>query len=251
MRVKKNWVCLFLLLLGCQTTIQAPAEFSYQEIKTDKFALASWQKVNNPRAPFKIYIEGDGAAFTADGRPSMNPTPKGILLREIAFGDKHENVIYLARPCQYVKDAKCLQKYWTTARFAQEVVSSTAQAIKIIGHEHDLTLVGFSGGAQVAGLVAVTAADLNVQKVVTIGGNLDHSAWTAYHHLPSLDESLNLADYRDLYVKIPQKHYVGKEDKIIPFSLVEDFAPEGTVMVVDGVTHNKGWDKMYSVIREE
>ena len=211
------------MLCGCQATIQAPAEFSYQEIKTDKFRIASWQKITNPKAPFKIYIEGDGAAFTADGRPSMNPTPKGTLLREIAFGDEHENVVYLARPCQFVKDVQCEQKYWTTARFAPEVVSSEAQAVKVVSGGQKVTLVGFSGGAQIAGLMAVTEKDLNIQKMVTIGGNLDHLAWTKYHHLPSLSESLNLADYKDLYAKIPQKHYIGEKDKVIPSLIIGEY----------------------------
>lgn len=248
---KKIWFGVLFLLCGCQASIQVPQEFVYKEIKTDKFTLASWQKITNPYAAFKIYVEGDGASFTANGRPSMNPTPKGTLVREIAFGDKHDNVIYLARPCQFVKDAQCVQKYWTTARFAPEVVASTVQAIKSISSGQELTLVGFSGGAQVAGLAVVTEPDLNVQKMVTLGGNLDHSVWTAYHHLPPLNESLNLANYKDLYIKIPQKHYVGKKDKIIPSFLVEDFVPEGTVMVVKNATHNKGWNDMYDVIRAE
>ncbi len=249
--MRKKILMLLLMLCGCQATIQVPADFAYKEIKTDKFTLASWQKITNPKAPFKIYVEGDGAAFAADGRPSMNPTPKGTLLREIAFGDEHENVAYLARPCQFVKDTKCKQKYWTTARFAPEVVSSEAQAIKIISGGQKVTLVGFSGGAQVAGLVAVTEKEVNVQKLVTIGGNLDHLAWTKYHRLPPLSESLNLADYRDLYLSLPQKHYVGKKDKIILPFLVENFASQGTVTVVDGATHNQGWDNVYERIRAE
>ncbi|MDD7312777.1 MAG: alpha/beta hydrolase, partial [bacterium] len=64
--------------------------------------MASWQKITHPTAPYKIYIEGDGHAFNAHGQPTGNPTPKGTLVRELAFGDNHENVIYLARPCQYV-----------------------------------------------------------------------------------------------------------------------------------------------------
>lgn len=249
--MQKKILMFLLLLCGCQPTIQVPVDFAYKEIKTDKFTLASWQKITHPKAPFKIYVEGDGAAFTGDGRPSMNPTPKGTLLREIAFGDEHENVVYLARPCQFVKDAQCEQKYWTTARFAPEVISSTVQAIRTISGGQELVLVGFSGGAQVAGLAAVTKKGLNVQKMVTLGGNFDHLAWTRHHHLPPLKESLNLADYRDLYAQIPQRHFVGEKDKnILPF-LVKDFVPEGTMTIVNGATHNQGWDKMYEAIRRE
>ena len=69
-----------------------PADFVYKEVETRNFTLASRQKVTNPAAPYKIYIEGDGYAFNA---------------REPAFDDDSPNVIYLARPCQYIKSGIC------------------------------------------------------------------------------------------------------------------------------------------------
>lgn len=231
--------------------MQIPSDFVYKEINTDTFKLASWQKITNPTENVKIYIEGDGAAFTAEGRPSRNPTPKGTLLREIAFGDKHDNVVYLARPCQFVDDSKCVQKYWTTARFAPEVITAEAQAVRNISAGKGVTLVGFSGGAQIAGLVAVREPDISVKKLVTIGGNLDHRAWTTYHHLPPLKESLNLASYKDIYGKFVQKHYVGEKDEIILPFLVKDFVSNNAVVVVKGASHNKGWNSAYEIIRAE
>lgn len=47
----------------------------------------------------------------------------------------------------------------------------------------------------VAALIAATRPEINVAKVVTVSGNLDHQAWTAYHRLPPLSDSLNLPDY--------------------------------------------------------
>lgn len=91
-----------LFLTGC-TTIKIPADFVYKEVETRDFTLASWQKVTNPAAPYKIYIEGDGYAFNARGKVTQDPTPRGTLVRELAFGDDSPNVIYLARPCQYIK----------------------------------------------------------------------------------------------------------------------------------------------------
>ena len=115
---------LFLLLfLGSCSSISIPPEFVYKEIRTRNFNLASWQKITNPQAVYKIYIEGDGYAFNAHGRPTQDPTPKGTLVRELAFGDKSPNVIYLARPCQYIKSPICSQRHWTTARFAPEIVN--------------------------------------------------------------------------------------------------------------------------------
>ena len=118
-------------LTGC-TTIKVPAEFVYKEVETRNFTLASWQKVTNPAAPYKIYIEGDGYAFNARGKATQDPTPRGTLVRELAFGDDSQNVIYFARPYQYIKSPICSKRHWTTARFALEVINAEYEAIKNI-----------------------------------------------------------------------------------------------------------------------
>lgn len=118
-------------LTGC-TTIKVPAEFVYKEVETRNFTLASWQKVTNPAAPYKIYIEGDGYAFNARGKATQDQTPRGTLVRELAFGDDSQNVIYFARPYQYIKSPICSKRHWTTARFALEVINAEYEAIKNI-----------------------------------------------------------------------------------------------------------------------
>ena len=244
-------IILSLFLSGC-SSITAPDSFVYREIQTKTFKLASWQKITNPAALYKIYIEGDGYAFNAHGQPTGNPTPKGTLVRELAFGDKHENVIYLARPCQYVSSPICSQRHWTTARFAPEVVQAEYEAVKQIAGTNPVVLVGFSGGAQIAGLIAATKPDLNVKKVVTIAGNLDHLAWTEAHNLPPLSESMNLESYQAQFTAIPQIHYVGSKDKVIPPALVRAFVRNDDLVIeVDGAAHNSGWAQIYSKIRSE
>ena len=239
-----------LLLSGC-ATIQAPDSFKYQEIETSFFKIASWQKITSPQAPYKIYIEGDGHAFNARGQITQDPTPHGILMRELAFTDPHENIIYLARPCQYVKDPKCEKKYWSTARFSQEVIDSEYQAIKSININSPLTFIGFSGGAQIAGLLS-TQTDLNIKKVITIAGNLDHTAWTSYHHLPPLTESLNLADKKEEFSHIPQHHFIGGKDTVIPPLLSQKFINDSNLItIIPEASHADGWQKIYQHIRYE
>ena len=248
---KKFLFVIVVLLSGCKGIV-IPDEFVYKEIETNTFKLASWQKVTNPKAKFKVYIEGDGASFDAYGRPTNNPTPRGKLLREIAFNDYNENVIYLARPCQFVEDEMCSQRHWTTARFAPEVINATFEAVKNIVKNNEVVLIGFSGGAQVAGLVSVAKNGLNVSKLITIGGNLDHLAWTQYHKIPSLSESMSLTDYRKKYLMIPQVHYVGDEDVVIVPKLVYDFVGNrDLVRVVEGAKHNSGFEEIYPFIWQE
>lgn len=244
---------LFIILLtcGCQS-LKVPNEFSYKEVQTRYFNIATWQKISNPSDVYKIYIEGDGYAFNADGQPTQNPTPKGTLMRELAFGDKSPNVIYLARPCQYVKSPICCQRHWTTARFAPEIINSEYEAIKQIAGNNPVILIGFSGGAQIAGLVASAKNGLNVKKIITIAGNLDHQTWTTFHKLPSLNESMNLADYQERFKQIPQIHYVGSEDKVIPPHLTRNFIENATqIKIIKGATHNNGWEQIYPEIRHE
>ena len=236
--------CFLLILSGCQT-IQPPQGFVYKEISTSQFKLASWQKISDINAEYHIYIEGDGYAFNAWGQPSHNPTPHGELMIKISFSDKSPNVIYLARPCQFVTDNKCKAEYWTTKRFSPEVIEAEYEAIKTISKGKKNSLIGFSGGAQIAGLVAVKYPDINVSKIITIAGNLNHQTWTEYHHIPSLNGSLNLADYQDKFALIPQIHYVGENDEIVPPFLTQQFLPKAKIIFVKNATHNKGWEKIY------
>ena len=253
--MRKSLLVLVLFLCSC-VGIRAPYEFDYKEVEVDGFTIASWQKITDKTKGYKVYIEGDGASFNAHGMPTNDPTPRGKLLREIAFGDENVNVIYLARPCQFIIGGMCSQRHWTTARFASEVIRAQGDAIASIVGKNEVILVGFSGGAQVAGLVASLRKDLNIKKVITIAGNLDHLAWTTYHKLPSLNESLNLSDYKDVFFEFEQMHFVGSQDDVIVPNLVYDFvkkAKSGKIEVVEveEATHNLGWESIYDTVRRQ
>lgn len=240
-----------VLLSGC-ASITAPADYVYKEIETRDFTIATWQKITNPQEVYKIYIEGDGYAFNSYGKPSQDPTPRGTLVRELAFGDKSPNVIYLARPCQYIKSSICSVRHWTTARFAPEIINAEYETIKQIAGNHPVILIGFSGGAQIAGLVATAKPGLNVKKIITIAGNLDHLSWTQYHNLPSLNESMNLESYREQFTGVPQIHYVGSDDKVMPPVLVRKFVGNDDLVVeVNGANHNEGWESIYNKVWSE
>ena len=234
-------ILLLFGLFGC-TTLQVPDDFTYAEVQTPSFDFATWQKISAKSAPYKVYIEGDGFAFNAHGQPTSDPTPRNTLVRELAFGDQHPNVIYMARACQFMQRKLCAQKYWTTARFAPEVIDAQADALKQIVGSAPVTLVGFSGGAQVAALIAVLHPEINVRQIITVAGNLDHPAWTKLHNVPPLSESLDLNAYRAAFAKISQIHYVGTDDAVMPPTLNRAFAADkSTVIEVDGATHNSGW----------
>ena len=206
---KIGFILICLFFTSCAAFNSVPESFFYKEIKTDIFTLASYQKIEQAKGVYKIYIEGDGFAFNYRGVATKDPTPRSYFLKNIAFSDKNLNVVYLARPCQYIlnKNPVCSKRHWTTARFAPEIVRSMAEAVKQIAGENEVILIGYSGGAQVAGLIGALNPDIKVKKIITIAGNLDHLAWTQFHNLPGLSESLSLESYKDAFLQIPQKPF--------------------------------------------
>ena len=225
-----------LLLTNC-SSITVPSDYVYKEVETRNFTIVTWQKITNPQGVYKIYIEGDGYAFNSHGKATQDPTPRGTLVRELALGDNSPNVVYIARPCQYIKSPICSKRHWTTARFAPEIINAEYETIRQIAGNNPVVLVGFSGGAQVAGLVATAKRGLNVKKIITIAGNLDHLAWT---------------QYRTQFAKLPQIHYVGSNDEVIPLVLVRKFVGNDDLIVeVNGATHNEGWESIYNQVWSE
>ncbi|MCL2629727.1 MAG: alpha/beta hydrolase [Alphaproteobacteria bacterium] len=214
----------------------------YTDIQTSTFVLRTYQKLECAASEVVVYIEGDGRSFDRRGRPTDDPTPRGDFVRRLAFDDPRPNVVYLARPCQYVNDDVCVVEDWTVARFSKRAVDASAEAIARAAGGRPVVLIGFSGGAQIAGLVAVLHPELNVQKIVTIAGNLDHAEWTRAKNLAPLDGSLDLNDYKDEFMRIPQTHYVGDKDTVIATWITVNFlGGMEDVIVVPGAAHNKGF----------
>ena len=241
------------MISGCATAPVPPPGFVERTLRTDVFPILVWEKLSDSNAYIRAYIEGDGHAFNAFGRPSSDPTPKDTLVRRMAFGDPHPNVIYLARPCQFnTKVPACTKEVWTTARFSQAVIDAEVDALKELAGNRETVLIGFSGGAQVAGLMSVLDKDLKVRKLVTVAGNLDHEAWCRQHKMSMLDGSLSLADFREEYISIPQAHFVGENDAVVnPFLTREFIKDPGRIREVKGASHAKGWDAAFPAIWEE
>ena len=192
-----------------------------------------------------IYIEGDGLAWIGASRISPDPTPIDPLALRLALVHPGSAAAYLGRPCQYVADGRCKAAYWSGARFAPDVVSATGSAVELLKARFGatrLTLVGYSGGAAVAMLVAARRTD--VARVVTVAGNLDHQAWTSFHRMDPLTGSLNPADAPASFT---QWHFVGQDDTVIPPRLVQAYAQRykgrarPTVRVVPGFDHHCCW----------
>lgn len=242
----KKILFVMLLLCGCRGIV-VPDAFTYKEIETESYKLASWQKITDKKSPIRIYIEGDGYAFNYAGQPTTNPTPRGTFLREVAFNDPNANVVYLARPCQFVEDTRCTQKDWTTGRFAPEIITSTTQAIKTISNKQPIILIGYSGGALLSGLVIEQNPKLPVKKWITLAGVLNHKKWTEDLNLPPLKDSIDL----EKLPPIPQLHLIGDKDTTVSYKLTESLVDNKNLIIIPSATHDKGYTNyLFNVYRK-
>ena len=213
----------------------------------------------NPAAALTLYIEGDGYAWKNRVTPSQDPTPLQPVALRLALAQPAGNAAYLARPCQYVnKPSKpCAPRYWMGARFAPEVIAATSEAIDDLKGRFgasQLTLVGYSGGAAVAALVAAQRHD--VQQLVSVAGNIDHAAWTTLHRLSPLRESLNPLQVRTTLSAMSQWHFAGNLDRIVPPRLLKSWVqglPNAHLVVIDGYDHSccwaKNWPQLWATIQ--
>lgn len=229
-------VFVLVFLAGCAgARWVTPADFEYMPILAGQYEIATWQKITDysADAPIYIYIEGDGHAFNAGGRPTTNPTPRGTLVRDMVARDTHANVAYIARPCQYIMSDTCNRHDWTDGRFSPAIIDAMATAIKTVAASHPVVLVGYSGGAMVSGLVIKTHPEIVVRRWVTIGGVLNHAAWTAYFGDNPLTQSMDMSALPD----VPQTHYIGGRDTVVPPELAREWARAGDIIIAPNATH--------------
>ena len=220
-------------------------------VKTDSFLIVSYFRIIDETKPVRIYIEGDGYAWATRNRPSRNPTPINPLGLKLAAVDPYPNVVYLSRPCQYEGrdlSPECNEFYWTDGRFAEEVIKSMSQAVDFFIEEYraeEIELVGYSGGAAVATLLAARHEDVIMLR--TVAGNLDHERVNAYHRVSPLKTSLNPINVATEIRSLPQIHFVGERDNIVPPFIAESFlektgsSPCVKIISVPKASHDKGW----------
>lgn len=250
-------ILLFLLITACTSSTQNIASrnaFQQQQIQTAKFNLYSQQKITRIGAPVNIYIEGDGHAWTSRTRISSDPSPHVALVMQLAANDPNPNVVYLARPCQYSpQDLKtvCENKYWSSARYSPIVVQALDQAITAIkqkANAEHINLIGFSGGGTLAVLIAAQRKDIS--SIRTIAGNLDLNAMEKFHATSPLTESLDPISVAYKVRRIPQLHFVGDKDNVVPVHVVENFSEaagisKDSIIIVHQATHNQNWQNVW------
>jgi pimeloyl-ACP methyl ester carboxylesterase len=222
-----------------------------RHIESRPFFLTVMERVYNKGGDADVYIEGDGVAWVGKHSPSLDPTPRNPVALHLATMDKAQNVIYMARPCQYSKmldDQPCDPKYWTSDRFSGEVIAAMNNALNDVKLRYGFkkfNLVGFSGGAAVAVLMAAGRDD--IASIRTVSGNLDHNRVNAMHNVSMLSNSLDPLTVAPKLAGIPQDHFIGEYDQIITPAIYDSFrraAGNSSCMrsfIVKGPDHENGW----------
>ncbi|MEX2616673.1 MAG: alpha/beta hydrolase [Alphaproteobacteria bacterium] len=229
------------------------------QIVAGQFVLRTFHPAYNKNQPdLAVYIEGDGVAWVSRSIRSSDPTPDTPLTLQLAVQDPTPNRLYLARPCQYATQAeltRCDPAYWTSHRYAPEVVDSLNAAIDQAKREsgaRQISLFGYSGGGNLAVLVAGQRRD--VTRVVTVAGNLDHGAWTRLHRDTPLFGSLDAVDVAQAVSAIPQVHFVGSDDDVVPAAISGSFLDRSgdtsriTVINVPGADHDCCWTEKWAAL---
>jgi len=205
-----------------------------------------------------VYIEGDGRAFINRHTPSRDPTPHHPTGLQLAVADPGAPVLYLSRPCQYTAadtQRECQTAYWTSARFSQTVITALNSALtqaKTLTQFQRLHLVGYSGGGAVAVLLASIRTD--VVSIITVAGNLDHRFWTDYHRITPLYDSQNSADCAQSVAHIPQIHFVGGQDTVMPVICAASYFRQmahptyARLIVLPELGHYRGWPALWPAL---
>jgi len=215
-----------------------------------------------------IYIEGDGAPWHSRQIAPTDPTPKNPLGASLAATDDANLVGYLGRPCMYLSSTQlkdCPSALWASARFGKEVLEISDQALDdLIAHtkrqthadQVRLNLVGYSGGGALATLLATRRSD--VVCIVTLAAPLDIEAWAHLQNIAPLIDSFNPAYPDSRLQKIPQMHWYGEKDKIVPTKSIGRYqnwsastTPQSFVQILPDFNHGDFWIRDWPLLRSQ
>lgn len=260
----KAGVLAILTLGGCIATtypymraetaqrIAAPAWMIKRDIPADPFMLRAYERIHERGGTANVYIEGESYIYVGETEKRKTTTPYNPVALHLASKDKADNVIYLARPCQYTGmlsvAEECDERYGEEASFSEDVMASYNTVLDEISKRygiHSFNLVGFGGGAAIATLLASERDDVTTLR--TVAGILDHETYTTKLEIDPMTESLNPVHEASTLTKMPQYHFIGGRDTMVPpavlHSYLQSMPPTNCVqtMLIQEAEHAAGW----------
>ena len=270
----KNFIVLLLFFTlgfsGCSSTRLEPLSFDNQTLQDYGFQEISTTlplKIFNKEVPFvskmhpRIYIESDGANWLLNTFQPSSPTPNRTFSASLAAKDTNSSVSYISRPCQFINSEQSLQCptiLWGKARFGPKAISIVDAAINVLKQEmgsslsSKIELIGYSGGGVMATLLAAKRNDVSC--LVTIAAPLDLDAWTNFHHVAPLDQSIRLTQLSAIELNqlqnTQQFHFYGTEDRNTPFQSVSRIqnllGKKAQWLQILGFDHQNHWISAWS-----
>jgi pimeloyl-ACP methyl ester carboxylesterase len=252
---------MFAGLQGCAST---PARYAdsvadrgalqEENVASGPFTLTTYSRIQDINAPVTVYIEGDIQGWWPTTEPGVDPMPDDFLGLRLATLDPSPNVVYIARPCQFAlaDDTSCDPTAWSRGRHAELIVANMNRVVDhfVVPFTHPhVNLVGYSGGGAIAAVIASRRHD--VTSLRTIAGNLDPAATSRYHAADLDEDFLDPMGIATRLALIPQEHFVGTGDTVVPPFLVANFVkaigPSYCVKVenIPGATHKTGWEQIW------
>ncbi len=262
-----------LLLSGCVASsflymrsetaqrIAAPAWMIKRDILASPYVLRAYERIHNKGGVANIYIEGGASEFSDINEWSDNPTPINPVALHLSSKDSFDNVIYIARPCQYnglVSGDKCDSSDWNENRFSERILNAFDDALDDIAGRYGIygfNLIGYSGGGVIALLLANNRSD--ILSVRTIASPLDIDTQYGVLGDVNLSGSLNPKDFASKLSNIPQYHFIGGQDRFIPPSILHSYVQSVSddrcikTMFIQEASHDRGWVDKWSELLDE
>lgn len=268
-------LCASIGSAGCKTMseiyrhetaqrLAVPAHLLKRQVDAAPFSIAVYERVRAQGETATIYIEGDGDVKTM-GETTLigHATPDYPLALHLATRDLGDNVIYVARPCQFpayeVENGPCdSKKYAGPERFSFETMEAMNTVLDKLKNNHGFSgyhLVGYDGGGTVAALLAAKRQD--VLSLRTVAANLDVDLNSANHKKPEMVGALNPRDFARDIAQIPQHHFIGEWDRVVAPNLSASFrdamGPSNCTRIstVAEVDHEGGWANRWPSLLNE
>ncbi|MGD8912097.1 MAG: alpha/beta fold hydrolase [Candidatus Thiodiazotropha sp.] len=197
-----------------------------------------------------VYLGGDGTPWIGGFIIASDPTPRKPVVLKLMAMDESPSLV-LGRPCYhgYSKQQPCMSDYWTSGRYAEEVIDSMAKALRKLMRDYghtELHLIGFSGGGSLAMLMAERLPE--TQSIVTVAANLDIETWAEFHGYDPLDDSQNPQSMSPLPATIRQYHLAGGRDRNVPPNIIRDALsnqPDSQFILFKEFTHGCCWGEIW------
>jgi len=204
--------------------------------------------------PIFVFIEGDGRSWIRGGRVSEDPSPTRAIALELVEAEP-SCALAVTRPCTFglaASDPACEPAVWTLRRYSEDAIRSVVSVIeRELPSDRQIVVVGVSGGGLIAAHVAVRMH--RVAGLVTLGANLDLSAWLDRHgYTREILEYSRPLEF-PLRPGLVVLHVVGEADEVVPPELTTELVErsgEGVILSLPGADHTCCWGESWPTIRD-